>query len=169
LLAGLITACARDKGMDTYRAASEKKIKKRALAIAEKYAMSQVPAAKKTFRNNMTLIGDPQKSFVIDTARVYTGLVDEDSTPDAIVSLATYTNQYPDYTRHLIITGKGRKLKLASVVESDLNILRLQDRIITAEVPTRPRSSPLYNCHSCQKLVDFQFRAGVLDTVKRRN
>jgi len=167
LLAAMFTSCIRNTGTDKVHKVSEKKIRKQALAIAEKYAMGQVPKSKKETKDNIMMIGDKQKSFIIDTARIFTGFVDEDSTVDAIVSIDTYTDQFPDYTRHLILTRQGRKLTLTRVIESDLNILRLKDRIISAEVPTRPRTSPLYKCRSCQKLVDFQFRAGVLDTVKR--
>jgi hypothetical protein len=50
-------------------------------------------------------------------------------------------------------------------VESDMRILQLNERTITADVPTHPRSSPLYNCPECREIVRFRFNKGDFERI----
>jgi hypothetical protein len=52
--------------------------------------------------------------------------------------------------------------RLASAFESDMRIISLKDRIITADVPEHSRSTPLFDCPSCWEVVKFQYRLGEL-------
>jgi len=86
---------------------SENKIRKQALAIAEKYISDQLKDAKKTIaKNGIIIIGDNQKMFVIDPKKTYLGLIDDDSKTDAIVSLDCFTGQYQTTSEHLILINK---------------------------------------------------------------
>jgi hypothetical protein len=51
---------------------------------------------------------------------------------------------------------------LSRVIESDMKILGIKNRIITAEILTKSRNSPLRDCDACKEVVKFQFRMGDL-------
>ena len=142
---------------------SENKIKKQAIAIAEKYVSDQLKDAKKTIaRNGVIIIGNKQKMFVIDPSKTYLGLIDDDSKTDAIVSLDCFTGQYQTTSEHLILINKDDKITFNRAVESDMRIIEIKDRLITADVPTHSRNSPLFDCKSCREVIKYQFRKGEL-------
>jgi hypothetical protein len=142
---------------------SENKIKKQALAIAEKYVADQLKDAKKTIdKNGVIIIGDNHKTFVIDPSKTYFGLIDDDSKTDAIVSIDCFTGQNQTTSEHLILINKGRKITFSSAVESDMRIIEIKDRLITADVPSHSRNNPLFNCKSCREVIKYQFRKGEL-------
>ena len=142
---------------------SENKIKKQAIAIAEKYVSDQLKDAKKTIaKNGVITIGDNQKMFVIDPSKTYLGLIDDDSKTDAIVSLDCFTGQHQTTSEHLILINKDDKITFNRAVESDMRIIEIKDRLITADVPTHSRNSPLFDCKSCREVIKYQFRKGEL-------
>jgi len=142
---------------------SENKIRKQALAIAEKYISDQLKDAKKTIaKNGIIIIGDNQKMFVIDPKKTYLGLIDDDSKTDAIVSLDCFTGQYQTTSEHLILINKDDKITFNRAVESNMRIIEIKDRLITADVPTHSRNSPLFDCKSCREVIKYQFRKGEL-------
>lgn len=146
------------------------RVKRQVTGIAINYAMGKFKESKKTVaENGIITISDNQisyvidhVSYVIDPARIFAGLIDDDSNKDAIVSIASYHGQYLDMTEHLILIKTDGKLLLNRVIESDMKILGLKDRIITAEISTHSRNSPLYNCSACKEIVNYQFRKGEL-------
>jgi hypothetical protein len=142
---------------------SENKIRKQAIAIAEKYVSDQLKDAKKTItKNGFIIIGDKQKMFVIDPAKTYLGLIDDDSKTDAIVSLDCFTGQRQTTSEHLILINKDDKMIFNRAVESDMRIIEIKDRLITADVPTHSRNNPLFDCKSCREVIKYQFRKGEL-------
>ena len=143
--AGFLASCGRSSGTGNDNS-SETGLKDQAVALAEAYAKDQ------------------QKKVVISPDLVFTGLVDEDEYQDAIVSASTFQGPFSDL--QLILVQQDGKLILSKVIEADMNILSLKNRIIIAEIPTRPRSSPLYDCNSCKELADYQFRDGALVRIK---
>lgn len=142
---------------------SENKIKKEAIAIAEKYVSHQLKDAKTTVaKNGVIIISDDQKKFVIDPSKIYLGLIDDDSTTDAIVSLDCFTGQYQTTSEHLILINKDDKITFNRAVESDMRIIEIKDGLITADVPSHSRNSPLFDCKSCREVIKYQFRKGEL-------
>jgi hypothetical protein len=91
-------------------------------------------------------------------------LIDADSLQDAIVTLTSFTGQDINLIEHLILLNTNGKLMLIRSFEADMKILQLKDRILTVEVHTKPRTSPLYNCASCKAIINYKFREG--DLVK---
>ncbi len=162
VLLSLLTTCRQNSGTDN---TPENKIRKKAIAIAENYASAQLKNPKKEVANNgIITISDDQKRYIIDPARVFTGLIDDDSYKDAIVSVVSQTRQQMDLTEHLIILNTNGKLMLIKSIEEDIKILELKDRVITAEIHTRSRNSPLYYCSSCIEIAKFRYKDG--DLVK---
>ena len=52
------------------------------------------------------------------------------------------------------------------VIESDMTIISIKDRVITAEVRTKSRNSPLRDCNACKEVVKYRFRTGDLVKVE---
>jgi hypothetical protein len=146
------------------------RVKKEVMEIAINYAMGKFKEAKKTVeKDGIVTIGDNQISYVIDhinyvidPARILVGLIDDDSNKDAIVSIASYKGQNLVLTEHLILIKTDGKFMLNRVIESDMKIMGIKDRVIMAEISTRSRNSPLRDCSVCKEIVKYQFRAGDL-------
>jgi hypothetical protein len=44
-----------------------------------------------------------------------------------------------------------------------MKILQLKGRVITAEITTKSRNSPLRDCSACKEIVKYRFRNGELE------
>jgi hypothetical protein len=154
LLALLLPGCSQNH---------EKKIRKQITAVAEEYIINQLTEPKKTVSDNgLVTISDDQKRYIIEPSRIFTGFIDDDEKSDAIVSLATFQGQYQTVSEQLIILRSEKGFNLAGAIESDMRIISLKDRIITADVPEHSRNTPLFNCPSCWEVVKYQFKSGEL-------
>ena len=139
------------------------KVKDKVISITTDYVKTTLKNTKKSISQNGTItIGDSLKRFIIDPSKIFTGLIDDDLTSDAIVTVISFEGDYLDLIEHLIILNTNGKLMLIRAIESDMNILKLENRVITAELPTRPRSSPLFYCTSCREIVNYEFKNGDL-------
>jgi len=136
-----------------------------ALSLARTYAKDHVEKADIQEHGGQEIIGDHSKRYLIDTSRVFTGAINTDSEPDALVSLEVYEGDFAVRTEHLILIRDG-KLVLHKVVTSDMKVLAIKNGVIIAEVPTKPRSSPLFNCHSCRELHDFRLENDSLVRIR---
>ena len=158
LLAVLLPACLQDH---------DKKIRKQVTAVAEEYIMSQLTEPEKIVsENGMITISDEQKKYIVEPSRIFIGLVDDDTKEDVIVSVSTFQGQYQTVSEQLIILKTDKEFTLARAMESDMRIISLKDRIITADVPEHSRNTPLFNCQSCWEVAKFQFRMGELVKVE---
>jgi hypothetical protein len=139
------------------------KIRKQVTAVAEEYILNQLSKPEKTISDNgLVTISDDQKKYIIEPAKIFTGFIDDDQETDAIVSLATFQGQFQTASEQLIILKSETGFKLASAIESDMRIISIKERIITADVPEHSRSTPLFNCPSCWEVVKYQFKSGEL-------
>ena len=161
IITGLVLGCSQNSGTDRIDNTSEKKIKKQVTAVAEKYIMSQLTnPVKTTSESGLVKIMDNQKKYIIEPAKIYIGLIDDDTEQDALVSLSVFQGQHQTTSEQLIILKSDNDFILARVLESDMNIISLDDRIIIADVPEHSRNNPLFNCQSCWEVVKFQYRMG---------
>jgi hypothetical protein len=163
LLAGVVLSCTRNPATGRGYSSSEKKIRKQSVSVAEGYAFSQLKDARKTvMQDGVIIIGDKSKRYSIDPAKIYVGLIDDDSDEDAIVSFDIYLGQYQVMSEHLILIKTEGKMMLNREIESDMRVLGIKDRVITAEISTHSRNSPLFNCSSCKEIVNYHFLKGEL-------
>ena len=161
IITGLVLGCSQNSGTDRTENTSEKKIKKQVTAVAEKYIMSQLTDAKRTAINDGTIIfSNDRKRYVVEPSRIFTGLIDDDQKEDALITLSTYDQQFQTVSEQLVILKVEDEFTLAGAIESDMRIISLKDRIITADVPEHSRNNPLFNCQSCWEVVKFQYRMG---------
>lgn len=143
------------------------KIRKEAVAIAEDYAQKQLKEAKITTNvNGYITVEDSLNKFIFDPARIITGFIDSDSLEDAIVTLTSFSGQDINLIEHLILLNTNGKLMLIRSFEADMKILQLKDRVLSVEVHTKPRTSPLYNCAACKAIINYKFRDGDLIKIE---
>lgn len=139
------------------------RIRSEAMTITEDYAMNQLKNGEiTTGANGFITIKDSLKSYIFDPSRIVTGWVDADSLDDAIVTLTSFSGQDIILVEHLILLNTNGKLILIRSFEADMKILRLSNRILTVEVHTKPRTSPLYNCSACKAIINYKFQDGDL-------
>ena len=145
----------------------ENKLKQEAVAVAEKYASDQLTDKSRiTDRNGVIILGNDQKRYIIEPVKVLTGFIDDDDDTDALVTLTSFRGNYIDMIEHLIMITEEGKLLMIRSVESDMKVLTIKNRIITAKVPTHSRNSPLYNCEDCQEIKNYRYISGNLEEVK---
>lgn len=172
LLIPLILSCtSKDK------AGSEKSVKKEVMDIAIKYAKDKFKEAKETVAaDGIVTVVDNQVNFVtptayqlkyvIDPVKIMIGLIDDDANEDAIITISLFNGPYIEMPESLILIKTDGKLVLNRSIEADMRIMGIKDRIITAEIFTRSRSSPLRNCSACKEVVKYQFRMGDLVRIE---
>lgn len=162
-----LVSCSQNSVSNQNLNASEQKTKRQIIAVAEKYILSQLPDASKTkTKNGLIIIGDTLKKYIVDPSRIYTGLIDDDQKDDAIISIAVIQGQYETMSEQLIILRSGKKFTLSRALESDMKIISIKDRVITADVPEHSRNNPLFNCPSCWEVVKFRFDKGELRKIE---
>jgi len=163
-------ACSRDGKNAANKGGTEVNLKSEAFDIAVSYAMGKFAEPKKVTDkggtitvsdNKLSLIVEPL-SYIIEPSAVFTGLIDDDQYTDAIVSVASYKGQYLIPSEHLIITGTAEKPILNRVIESDMRVIGIKDKIITVEIHTHEPGSPLYNCEACKEVIKYHFLKGEL-------
>jgi hypothetical protein len=165
IILAIISSCNNEGSNNTER--SLEKMKEKAISISENYVKTTLKNKKKSVSLNGTItISDSLKRYVIDPGKIFLGLIDDDHSTDAIVTVISFKGDYLDLIEHLIILNTNGKLMLIRSIESDMTILRLENRVITAELPNRPRSSPLYHCASCRDIVNYEFKDGDLLRIK---
>jgi|GEM_PF-587746 len=158
-------------------AGSESTIRKEVMDVAVKYAMGKFKEPKETIDNSgiVTIVDNQvnfvtskayQTKYIIDPVRIFVGLIDDDAMEDAIITIYSINGQYLETTEHLIIMQKDGKFMLNRVIESNMKILEIKNRVITAEVSTRSLNSPLRNCSACKQVVKYQFKAGDLIRIE---
>lgn len=147
--------------------------RKEVMDIATKYVRGKFKEAKETVAKdgvvsvadnyiNFVTPGDNQLKYVIDPAKIVFGLIDDDTNEDAIITITSSKGQYLEMPEHLILIKTDGKFILNRIIESDMKVIGIKDRVITAEVPTRSRNSPLRDCSSCKEVVKYQFKTGEL-------
>lgn len=138
------------------------------MAVAENYAADRLINSKKTiYKNGLTCISNEKRTYLINPSKIYTGLIDEDNATDAIVTLDVFEGRYQVVSEHLILIQKNGRMVFNRAIESDMKIFGIKDRIITAEVPTHDRNSPLFDCSSCQEVVNYHFVNGELVRMEK--
>jgi len=151
--------------------------RKEAIDVAVKYVSDKFKESEVVVATDGTVtVTDNQKNFVslsnkkfkyiIDPAKVIIGLIDDDNNEDAIITVSYYINDYLQVPEHLIIINTDGKLALNRAIETDMRIIGLKDRMITAEIYTHSRNSPLHDCSVCKEVVKYQFKKGDLIVVK---
>jgi hypothetical protein len=142
---------------------SEKNIKNHAISVAEIYAKDQLKEAKKTVsEDGLIVLSNSDTKCLIDPSKIVTGEIDEDTKKDAIVPLYVFRDQKLFLTEHLILINKDGKFVIAKVLDSEMKIMSITDRVIFIETSKVSSDSPTFGCEICKEIVRYQFRADSL-------
>ena len=142
----------------------EKAFKRKLIEVAKEYISRQLRNPETHVLNDSTvMLGDSTRRYFIQPSQVHAGLIDDDDRMDGIVSVTSMSRTGGVMNEHLIILDTGGKLMMVRSVESDMKILSIRDRIITADLPTHPANNPLHNCPVCIVAVRYRFRNGDLE------
>jgi hypothetical protein len=146
---------------------SDAELKNEAINLVKNYANEQLENAKtsKDARGIITM-ADNQKKMVINPNMIFTGLIDQDDEPDAIASILVYMKDGAIIDEHLIFLNKSGCLEFVTAIDRNIQIIQLTNRKIVADLHTKSRSNPLYNCRSCTERVTYQYADGDLVLVK---
>lgn len=137
------------------------RVRKQVMGIAVTYARNKFKDTKETVLNDGSVrIGENLITSLVDPSKIVTGLIDNDSDEDAIATITSYRGNFRIMTEHLFLIKENRKFTLVTVIEADMEILQISDRIISAGVPRFPSDSPDYDCNVCKDTVRYQFRDG---------
>jgi hypothetical protein len=144
---------------------SGEKIRKQVIAATEKYAMNHLSNGKRSVDDDglITLYSNGIM-YRIDPSKIFVGEIDEDSKKDAIISIMVSRMPVMERPEHLILINYEGDFMVTRVIESDMKVLRIKDRIISVEVSAISPDSPMYGCESCKEVVHYQYRDG--DLVK---
>ena len=141
-------------------------IKRKVMDIAINYAKNKLKDSKKSVeKGGIINIVNNQIKYVIDPSRIVVGLIDDDTNEDAIVSISSYNGQFLTTTEHLILIKSNGKFKITKVIERDMRVLKIKDRVIYVEIPKLPPDSPNYNCAICREVVKFKYLNGDLSKI----
>lgn len=158
LFLGLITSCQDNSVSIT---------KEQVMSIAEKYVRGQLATAERQISaKGAVIFSEGDKKYYIDPLTIFTGLINEDSREDALITIVSYNGMELGLIEHLFIINTDEGLSMQKSYESDMKILDLKDRVIIAELPTHPRSSPLYNCDDCREVIRYRYDMGELVKVE---
>ncbi len=156
---------------------SEESIRKEITDSTISYARSKFKSSKVTVAAggivivadnevNFVAASSPQAKYVIDPAKIVTGMIDADNNEDAIISVISIDAKNMEAPENLIFINTDGKFMLNRVIESNMRVLGIKNRIITAEVSTRSLNSPLRDCHICKEVVKYQYRTGDLVRIE---
>ncbi len=163
LLILIMLSCNRNESNTGSGTITTPRIRKQVMEIAVSYARDKFKDSKETVLDDGGVrISDNRITSLVDPAKIVTGLIDSDSDEDAIASIISYNGRVRIKTEHLILIKVNRKFTLARVLEADMEIMEIKDRIITAGIPKFPPDSPDYDCNVCKDTVRYQFREGNL-------
>jgi hypothetical protein len=156
----VLSGCSNDK------TGSDSIFREKVLSVTENYIKTKLNASDIVHSDDgVIFIRGGEREYLIESKKIFTGLIDDDKEVDALVTLIP-VNSLTEKSKHLVILGKNGDPFLFEIIDSDMKILQLEDRIITAMIPEYPRSSPLFNCHDCREIVRFRLVSGELTKIE---
>jgi hypothetical protein len=142
------------------------RIKQNLLDVAVGYASAQLNNPEmRTLNDSTVMVGDTSRRYFIQPSQIFAGLINEDDKTDGIVTVTSMVKTGGVTVEHLIILNVNDKYLMIRSVESEMKILSVKDRVITAQVATHPPTNPLHNCPVCVEVVRYRFVNGDLEKI----
>jgi hypothetical protein len=163
MLMGITAACSQNTGTGKSGNTPEEKIRNQVIITAIDYASGRLTDSKQSVdKNGIITLTEIGMSYIIDPAKIIINEIDEDSEKDAVVPLDILYGQTLVMKEHLILLNTGGKMVIAKTIYNVIKILKIEDRIIVAEISKVGMDSPTYGCAECIEVAKYQFRGGVL-------
>lgn len=147
--------------------------RKQIIDVATEYAMGKFKAPMKSEapdgivtvsdnQINFVVTAETKTKYIIDPSKIFTGLIDDDENEDAIITLYFLIGQSNPVQEIIILLKTDGKFMLNRVLESEMKIMGIKNREITAEISTRSPDSPLRDCAACKEIVKYKYSVGDL-------
>jgi len=157
ILAGFSAACTHGRGGNSPEATARSQV----ITVAKEYALHIMKDARvSTDRDGIITLSTDRMRYVIDPAKIVISEIDEDPEKDAIVPLTLLQGQKLIMREHLLILTTGEKMVIDTVLYDIISILKVEDRIINAEISKVGIDSPGYGCATCMEIARYKFRGG---------
>lgn len=105
-------------------------------------------------------------SYLIDPSGVFVEEINEDGLRDAIVPVTGYDGSGMIVKKHLILINSDRGMVLDTVLNDVVRVLKVEDRIIYAELSKVSMDSPYYGCAECVEIASYRFRGNKLEKLE---
>ena len=167
LLSITLNACNRKKVTTGNEKLSAGKMAEQAVEVAGKYAFKNLndPEISYDKDGTMTISKDIERYVIIPSETVICD-IDEDSEKDAIVPMTRYYGNRPVMKEHLFLFNREGSLKTDTIISDIIKILKVEDRMIYAEISKVSMDSPGYGCASCMEVARYQFTGGRIGRIK---
>lgn len=134
------------------------KIEREIMNISTTYITDKFKNCDKSVdKDGILNIVNGQIKYIIDPLKITVGLIDSDEVEDAIITIPSYNGQYIVTTELLILINSDNKFKITKVLEGDMKVLKIDNRVIYIEIPKLPPDSPNYNCAICREVVKYKY------------
>ncbi len=161
------SACYRNKENKGSDKSSDMKMSDQAVEAARNYAIKNLKDPKMSYGEDGTItISKDNGRFVIIPSEVVICEVDGDSEKDAIVPITKYYGNRPVMKEHLFLLNREGRLKADTVISDMISILKVEDRVIYAEISKVGMDSPGYGCASCMEIARYTFNGGRIERIK---
>lgn len=146
---------------------SENQVKDGLVKVAKDYVSAQLRNPEtRILQDSTIMVGDSTIRYFIQPSGIRTGLIDGDNSVDGIVPVTSMERTGRILSEHLIILNINDKLLMIKSIESDMKIISIKDRIISADVPTHPVNNPLHDCPVCTEVKKYHFSDGDLKEIQ---
>jgi hypothetical protein len=163
ILLFFLMSCNQNNNKTLQQGSVTTKIKRQITDIATDYITSKFNNSDKSVgKDGILNIVNGQRKFVIDPLKISVGLIDSDEVEDATLTIPSYNGQYDVTTELLVMLKSDNKFRIVKVLEGDMKVLKIEDRIIYIEIPKLPPDSPNYNCAICREVVKYKYLKGDL-------
>jgi hypothetical protein len=141
-------------------------ITKSIIETTKSYLSKGLQNPKISYENNggLNISGDGV-IYRIASSDINFGLIDEDSTPDAIVSYEIIPEGKAKYRKHLLMLNKG-EMKVIKDFASEMIVMQISNRVVFAEIPKYGSNSPLHTCNECKDHVKYKLSGDSLQLFK---
>jgi len=157
----LATSCNSTGRNESANKRTDEKTRNKAIETGENYIISQIKEPEKIVtKDSLIIIGDNFQKYIINPRNIYTGDLNNDKKTDAILTLDRFQGQFQVPSEQLFLLNIDGKLVMTGIIEFDMKVISFENGIITAQVPTHPRSSPLFSCGECQDTVRYRYMNG---------
>ncbi|HCI54836.1 MAG TPA: hypothetical protein PLN06_02235 [Bacteroidales bacterium] len=164
LLFFLICSCNSEKGGGGI---SEKNLKKEIIKSIEEYISNGSDKIKQSDdgKENIKLSAG-KIDYLILFENMYIGDIDGNNFKDIIVPVARLVGGRPVMKEHIFFINDGGNYRRDTIIADIVNILKVEEGEIYAEVSKVGMDSPGYGCKECMEIKKYSYRGGRLGVVQ---
>ncbi len=146
---------------------AENRLKEQAVSTARDYILNLTGnGSAGTDREGVITVTAGHISYLIDPSGVLIEEINEDGLRDAIVPVTGYDGGGVIVKKHLVMINSDNSLVLDTILNDVVRILKVEDRVIYAELSKVSMDSPYYGCAECVEIASYRFRGDKLEKLE---